>query len=119
MRSLVLHGDDFRGVDHVHRNVARGRMGGEFALELLFRPYQQDFHAIVTGREEDSLQLRPGSPIGTHGVNCYDSLHCLWRMALLIASPYMAQTLYTRGAPLKLKSQCQGETLSGQTTLTY
>src|SRR5215469_1791546 len=81
-------------------------MASEFALEVLFRPYQQDFHAVMTSSEEDPFQLRPGSPVRTHGVNCDDSLHCLWRMALLNVFPVNGPEPYIPCEILTLTSLC-------------
>jgi hypothetical protein len=75
LHRLVIHGDDFAGVDNFNGEPGRGRIAGQLGPQLIFVPDKEDVNAVVPGRLNCTFNLRLRRPVGTHRVQRYDAWH--------------------------------------------
>ncbi len=78
MRRLLLHADDFAGIDDTDGKPAPEAMQLELGADRFFFPDQHDFHVVVTCGENGAFHFGFGRAISAHGVKSDDGRHfCL------------------------------------------
>ena len=73
-RRFLAHADDFRGMNHIDRQISYRGMFFDLALKLLtnlrFTANQENLNPVMTTGENRPLHFRLGSPVGTHRIDC-------------------------------------------------
>ena len=72
---LVVHGDDFAGVNHVNRQTPRAGITRQLGPQLRFRPHQQHADAVMARRLQCAFNLRLRRLVGPHRIECDYARH--------------------------------------------
>jgi hypothetical protein len=75
LRGLVVHGDDFAGVNDFDGKAARSRIAFEISLETVLWTDEKYANAEVTCGLKGAFDFRLGRPIRTHRVQGYGAGH--------------------------------------------
>ena len=78
---LVLHSNDFTGVDDFNGQSRGGGMIDELGPQVFFVPDKKDVNAVVPGRLNRTFDFRFRRPVGAHRVQRYDAWHGEFRLA--------------------------------------
>ncbi len=78
LRRLLLHADDFAGIDDADRQPAPEAMQFELGADRFLSADQHDFHVVVACGENGAFHFGFGRAISAHGVKSDDGRHfCL------------------------------------------
>ena len=89
LRRLLMHADDFAGIDDADGQPAPEAMQVELGADDFLLPHQHDFHVVMPRREDRAFDFRFGRAVGAHGVKSNNGRHvCLSIAALAGSSAY-------------------------------
>ena len=84
LRRLLLHADDFAGIDDADGKPAPEAMQIELGADDFFFAHQHDFHVVVTCGEDGAFDFGFGRAVSAHGVKSNDGWHACLSVANLV-----------------------------------